>query len=264
MEEPAPYFRLAQLPRPGPDGTLPMRVYAAYADPKEQRPRVGVLLAGLGMNQADSLAAIRELPPDISLAVSPYAPAPSGLLAAARQAGHEVLVSIPMEPEGYPLNDEGNMALRTTLPEMENRHRLEWSLSRLRGYVGATGALGALHGERFGGVPELMAPVLDQLAQRGLLYIDPRPGAPAPPGVVGRSVDLVLDAPGNGGMEAALERLERLAREHGSALGLISLSPAAIEALSVWTRALDSKQLALTPVSALAATPPGAQKAGTP
>lgn len=258
LEEPAPDFPGTLLPRRANDGRAPMQVYAAYADPAELRPRVGVLLAGLGMNEADSLAAIRELPAAVSLAVSPYAADPAPLLAAARAAGHEVLLGIPMEPQGYPLNDEGSEALLTSLPQQENLRRLEWSLSRLRGYAGATAALGALRGARFAGTPELMGPVLHELAARGLFYIDPRPGAPPPPGVVGRSADVDLDAAASGGVEAGLERLARHAREHGSALGIIAITPAAIEALAVWAHSLDAGQIALVPVSALAAAPKSA------
>lgn len=267
LEGPAPDFPGAMLPRRANDGRAPMQFYAAYADPAEQRPRVAVLLAGLGMNQADSLAAIRDLPAAVSLSVSPYAADPAPLLAAARAAGHEVLLGIPMEPQGYPLNDEGSEALLTSLPEQENMRRLEWSLSRLRGYAGATAALGALRGERFAGAPELMGPVLHDLAARGLFYIDPRPGAPPPPGVVGRSADVNLDATASGGVEAALERLARHAREHGSALGIIAITPAATEALAVWAHSLDAGQIALVPVSALAAAPKTASpttKAATP
>ena len=52
---------------------MPMQVYAAGFDSSSRRPRVGVLLAGIGLNQADSEAAIRLLPGGVTLAVSPYA-----------------------------------------------------------------------------------------------------------------------------------------------------------------------------------------------
>ena len=63
------------------------------------------------------------------------------------------------------------------LPPEQNRQRLEWALSRMAGYVGATGALGTTRGERFAALPDQMNPVLTELAKRGLLYVDSRPGA---------------------------------------------------------------------------------------
>ena len=63
---------------------MPMQVYAAGFDSSTRRPRVGLLLAGVGLNQADSEAAIRSLPGGVTLAISPYAQNAAKLLSAAR------------------------------------------------------------------------------------------------------------------------------------------------------------------------------------
>ena len=49
------------LPRIAPDGRAPMQAYAAGFDPDSRRPRAALLLAGIGMNAAESDAAIRTL-----------------------------------------------------------------------------------------------------------------------------------------------------------------------------------------------------------
>ena len=165
------------LPRIATDGRMPMQVYAAGFDATSRRPRVGLILAGVELNQADSAAAIRDLPGGVTLAFSPYAENPARLLATARLAEHEYLLAIPMEPQGYPLSDPGPQALMTNLTLEQNRERLEWALSRFAGYVGTTSALGGMRGERFAGLPEQMELVASVLARRGLLYIDARPGA---------------------------------------------------------------------------------------
>ena len=132
-----------------------MAVYAAGFDPTSTRPRVGILIAGIGMSEADSLAAIKDLPAGVTLAISPYASNIGHLLDVARMTEHEYLLSIPMEPQGYPVNDpDDRHALMTSLPPAENLDRLRWVLSRLTGYVGVTNALGQMHGERLAGVPE--------------------------------------------------------------------------------------------------------------
>ena len=76
LQEPAPDFRGEMLPRIAPDGRMPMQVYAAAFDPTDKRPRVAVLLAGIGMAEIFSEEAIRATPPAISLAFSPYARRP--------------------------------------------------------------------------------------------------------------------------------------------------------------------------------------------
>ena len=66
------------VPRIGPDGRLPMQVYAGGFDRSDPRPRVALLLAGVGTNEADSEEAIRTLPGGITLAFSPYGARPGG------------------------------------------------------------------------------------------------------------------------------------------------------------------------------------------
>ena len=257
LQEPAPDFRGEMLPRIAPDGRMPMQVYAAAFDPTDKRPRVAVLLAGIGMAEIFSEEAIRATPPAISLAFSPYARRPARLLEVARAIGHETLVSIPMEPLGYPLNDAGTRSLLTGLPPAKNHERLEWTLSRIAGYVGATAAMSGLRGERFG-ASEQMNPVLDELAARGLLYVDPRPVAMRPgspssarPGL--RVADLVIDDPPvRLDIEVKLARLEQVARDRGSALGVAGTAgPVLVERLTAWTATLASRGIALVPVSAL-------------
>jgi uncharacterized protein len=263
LQEPVGGNQSDLVPRVADDGRMPMQVYAAGFDASTRRPRVGLLLAGVGLNQADSEAAIRTLPGGITLAFSPYAADPAKLLAAARMAEHEYLLSIPMEPQGFPLNDPGSKALMTSLPPEQNHQRLEWALSRIAGYVGTTGALGSLRGERFASLPEQVNPVLAELARRGLLYVDARQGAAPLPFAWGRAIDLVIDEPpAAADIDDKLGRLVRLARDKGSALGLATVvRPVTTARIAAWSNGLASDGLALAPVSALARPPPAAKPA---
>ncbi|HJS87808.1 MAG TPA: divergent polysaccharide deacetylase family protein [Acetobacteraceae bacterium] len=245
------------LPRIAPDGRAPMAVYAGGFASSIQMPRVGLVLAGIGLDHAGSEAAAKALPAGVTLAVSPYASNLDPLLAEIRRAGHEYLLSIPMEPPGFPLNNPGDRALMAALPLEENAQRLDWVLSRTSGYVGVTGALGRLRGERFAADAEQMGPVLRSIAGRGLLYVDPRPDAAKLPSVWSRHVDLVLDDLGSASaIDAQLAELSRMAREHGSALGLAgTVRPVTVERIAAWTRQLAAQGIALAPVSALVEAP---------
>ncbi len=248
----------ATLPRIGAGGLMPMRAYAARFDAADPRPKVAVLLTGLGMAQSDSERAIDDLPAAVSLAFSPYAVDPGALEAAARANGHELLVSLPMEPAGYPLNDAGNEALLTGASAGQNQRRLLRALSACRGCVGVTAAMGGLMGERFAASPE-MPPVLHELASRGLLYVAPRPLAALPgadpattaPGE--RTADVILDEPPDSGAVASqLAALEKIAHDRGAAVGIAGPpNPATVGQLAAWAKSLAARGLALVPVSAL-------------
>jgi polysaccharide deacetylase 2 family uncharacterized protein YibQ len=249
----APDLPGAMIPRIGADGRQPMRVYAAGYDPSDRRPRIALLLSDIGMSGDDSAAAIATLPAAVSLAFSPYSDTPETLLAHARAAGHEILVSLPLEPQGAPLNDAGNQSLLTSASPSVNHRHLDWALSRIAGSVGATGAMGVLHGERFEGDAAQMTPVLRDLAADGLFYIDPLPhgGWSAP--AAGRTVDLVVDDPAlRTEIDAKLSDLERLAKENGAALGLVNEpAPVTVSRIAAWAAGLSQRGFVLVPVSAL-------------
>jgi hypothetical protein len=252
------------VPRIALDGRMPMQVYAAGFDRSSERPRVGLLLAGIGLNDAGSTAAIRDLPGGITLAISPYAGAPDRLLSLARLHEHEYLLSLPMEPLGFPNNDPGPHALMTSLPPPENLQRLTWLLSRLAGYAGVTSALGGLRGERFLAMNEELDPVLAALGGRGLYWVDTRPVQVSLPDVWSRSVDLVIDEPANqADIDAKLDALAKLAQDRGAALGLATAPrPLTVDRIAAWTNSLMARGLALAPVSALLRPP--ARKDATP
>ena len=253
----------APLPRIADDGRMPMQLYAAGFDGSSRRPRVGLVLAGIGLNTRLSDQAIRTLPGGVTLAVSPYAADPSHLLTEARMAEHEYLLSIPMEPESFPLNDAGDHALTTRASQEDNAQQLVWAMSRFAGYVGATGALGLTRGERFAAAPADMEPVLLALARRGLLYIDPRPAQQVPgrlPQVWSRQVDLVIDEPDDAAaIEQKLAALTRIALQKGSAVGLAgAVRPVTLERIAAWANGLAEQGVALAPVSALVHPPASA------
>jgi polysaccharide deacetylase 2 family uncharacterized protein YibQ len=254
----SPQFPDGRLPRIAADGRMPMQVYAGGFEPSDTRPRVGLLLAGLGQSDVYSDDASRLLPAGITFAISPYANQPDRLLGDVRARGHEYLVSLPMEPQGYPVNDAGPESLLSGATPTQNMLRLDWALTRFAGYVGATNALDGLRGERFTAAWTQLNPVLDELAARGLLFVDATPlSARTGPWDAGRipsrSVDVVIDEPAvRVEIERKLQSLEQIARDRGSALGLAGLPrPVTIDRIAAWTNSLAAHGIALAPVSVL-------------
>lgn len=259
--EPAQFNAPAKLPRIAPDHRTPMEVYAAGFDPTDKRPRIAILLAGIGQSSVDSDDALQALPPAVSFAMSPYVPNTEHLLADIRAKGHEMLISLPMEPQGYPVNDEGNRSMLIGSVASQNAQRLDWALSRMMGYVGATNALDGLRGERFSASSTQMQSVLEQLAARGLMYVDAAPDVSriqpdSVPGLVARRIDIAVDAIAvRNEIDWKLAQLEDIARDRGTALGLASLPrPVTVERIAAWAATLQQRGFALAPVSVVVRT----------
>jgi polysaccharide deacetylase 2 family uncharacterized protein YibQ len=224
------------------------------------KPRIAVVLTGLGLSNAQTTAAVQALPANVTFAFSPYGNDLQAWADQARAAGHEVLLELPMEPLNFPNDDPGPHTLLTSLPASENVERMTWVLDRFTGYVGVTSQLGG----RFTTQPEALKPILVELKKRGLLFLDTRaspdtvaPELAADAGLAHASNDVFLNEPtaARATLQAGLAELERLARERGSAIGIGYAYPVTMELLTGWARALEERGIELLPVSALARLP---------
>lgn len=244
------------LPVIAPDGREAWRVYARpFSDPY-QRPRIGILIAGLGMSQSATLTAVQQLPGAVSLGFNPYARKLQDWIDQARAAGHEVMLELPMEPVNYPDDDPGPHTLLTNLDANANLERTEWLLSRFTGYVGVTNYMGS----KFTTSPDALRPVLNGLQRRGLMFLDTRSSVHSVAGQVANEIGLVqavnnrfLDNKASrSAIDARLAELERIARASGSAIGIAFPYPVSIERIAAWAETLESRGLVLAPISNLA------------
>jgi len=213
-------------------------------------PLIAIVLTGLGRSQPDTLAAI-SLPAPLSLAFSPHARPFDTTLVAARAAGHEVLVDLPMEggagDSGAGDLGSGPGALLTLLDVPQNLQRLDDLLGRDEPLAGAV----VLGGERFLLADDLAAPVLARLAERGLLLVAPRlqdleaialPGAPL------LLADRRLGDDSAGG-ELLLAETERSALMTGSAVAVLPAAPEVLAELRRWSGSLAERGFVLVPAT---------------
>jgi uncharacterized protein len=114
-------------------------------------------------------------------------------------------------------------------------------------------------GSRFTSDAAGMMLVMEELKSRGLLFIDSRTTATSAGADVARRLgvptaardvflDNEADAPAIG---ERLRHLERVAREHGSAIAIGHPHDATIAALGKWIERLPQKGIVLVPVSAI-------------
>lgn len=119
-------------------------------------------------------------------------------------------------------------------------------MSRCQGYVGIANSMGA----RFTASEPAMAPILGDIAKRGLIYFDDAssPGSLATElsgannGAFAKA-DVVLDAvPVAVEIDNALFRLEAVAREAGAGIGIAAALSVSIDRISQWAKAAASRE----------------------
>jgi polysaccharide deacetylase 2 family uncharacterized protein YibQ len=251
-----PVAPIAGFYAPGPGGPLPIiaqdgRTPAqAYARPftPNGRPKVSLVIGGLGLNTRATRQAIETLRPEITLSFVVYAEGLQGWIDMARAHGHEVLLETPMEPMDYPDNDPGPYTLMADGQPPETVKKLEWILSRATGYFGLTNYLGS----RFLGSDAAYSAFANSVKGRGLAFIDDgsaaRRGGGMPRGTAERVIDDKVAGPA---IDQQLMALEGGALQRGQALGSGFAYPITLEKVALWANEVEQRGYQLAPASAL-------------
>ena len=158
------------IPKRSEDGRRAMDVYAREPDTTGNFgvARVVLIVGGMGVSQSATQQAIKMLPPSVVLAFAPYGNSLDRWMQAARKDGHELLLQLPMEPFGYPQNSPGPRTLVSNVSDDENIANLHWAMSRITNYVGVMNYQGA----KILAEPDALKPIFDEIADRGLLFVD--------------------------------------------------------------------------------------------
>ena len=243
------------------DGARAAQVYArpfmTGRDLKPGAPRIALVVTGMGLSQQATQTAINRLPGAVTLAFAPYGAELEKQAARAREAGHEIILQAPMEPFDA-VQAPGPHMLETSATPEQNIEHLHWLMSRFTGYVGVGNFLGA----KFTASDAALAPIVRETISRGLFFFDDGSStqsralalsASSGGGVV--RADVVLDSvQKSDAIEAALLKLEQIARQNGAAIGVVAGLPANVEQIARFARALEKRGVALTPLSSLATT----------
>jgi len=137
--------------------------------PSYQVGTIAIIVDDMGssLKEADELLSIGV---PITFSIIPGLQKVKGVAAAAKASGRDVMIHIPMEPQGYPKQRlEANGLLVAYSPD-ELVSRLEKLLEAVPDAVGANNHMGS----RFTEIEEKMSPVLGVLKKHGLFFIDSR------------------------------------------------------------------------------------------
>jgi polysaccharide deacetylase 2 family uncharacterized protein YibQ len=236
------------LPVVAADGRTPAQVYARpFQD--NGKPKIALVIGGLGLNAASTRKAIENLPPEITLSFVPYAEGLQGWIDLARANGHEVLLEIPMEPMDYPENDPGPYTLLAQSQPDDLNRRMEWLLSRGQGYFGVTNYLGG----RFLASDAAAGLFAGGVKKRGLAFLDDGQAARLQSaGLPRASADRVIDEQLSGeAIERQLQALEAVATDRGRAIGSGFAYPVTVQQVARWAEGLGRRGYQLAPASAM-------------
>ena len=228
--------------------------HAVSVDLSSDRPKIAVVIDDLGLSQSRTKATM-ALPGPLTMAFLPYANNLDSQTKDARDAGHELLVHIPMQPISDS-QDPGPKALRTDLTSDEMLRRLRSALASFDGYVGINNHMGS----KFTSDTKGMLVVLQELKRRGLMFLDSQTSNNSVAGDLAASLDMPNakrsvfidhDQDANS-VRRSLNQLEVTARHFGVAVGIGHPHRVTLDALAEWLPGLAERGFDLIPISAVA------------
>lgn len=217
-------------------------------------PMIAIVIDDLGLNRRGAYRSI-ALPAPLTLAFMTYAEGLDRMAAAARSAGHELLLHVPMQPRDRSY-DPGPNVLDTRLPITEVVRRLEWGLGRFEGFVGVNNHMGS----SFTSSPSAMNYVMRELRARGLLFLDSLttassagPKAARRAGVPYAVRDVFFDnTPDDpASIRRQLAKLEVIAKRRGYAVGIGHPHRQTLDELAKWLPEARRRGFTLVPISAI-------------
>lgn len=221
-------------------------------------PMIAVVIDDFGYNNSDVATGLIELDYPITISILPNTPHSTTMASAARRAGKEILVHIPMQPRGYPEVDPGEGALMADHTREQLLHRLGDALDDVPYAVGANNHMGSAFTSQH--IP--MRVVMGRLRDAGLYFLDSmttpesvgvsearRAGVP-----VARNrlfIDSPLDESGRIDVDSQMAELVEIAKKTGSAIGIGHPHPETLRALERALPELEREGIRLVFVSEL-------------
>ena len=217
-----------------------------------------IIIDDLGQNR-EAARRLLALPYSLTLSVLPHLRYSVETAEAARRAGHEVMLHLPMEPEAGSHVSPGEGEIRVGMNHREVDHILQSDLASVPYAAGANNHMGS----RATANPRLMAELMRSLADHHLYFVDSRTTA----------ASVALEAARQQGLPALyrsiflddtqsmpytidqLRQFERVLEDQGVAVAIGHPYPTTIAALTKFLPELERNGVQLVPVSRLLQLP---------
>jgi len=230
----------------------------ALKNPSSKKARIAIIIDDVGMNRAQSRAAIEIDNAPLTLAFLPYAPDIESLSIPALRNGHELLLHMPMEAMSskVPL---GPIAIKDDMTAEQIEQMLETAYGSFDGYVGLNNHMGSRATQNHAA----MKVVMQSLKDKGLFYVDSKTISSSIAADVAQQEglpfaerDVFLDhEDALAFSRGALKRLEKVALEKGAAIAIGHPKANTLTALREWIPTLEARGFEIVPVSQVLMTP---------
>lgn len=216
--------------------------------------RVAIVIDDLGY---DGRLARRflEIDAPLSFSVLPHGTFSKSIARRVHEAGRELLLHLPMEPKGYPEVNPGVGALLTGMTDAELVRALRQNLASLPSVKGVNNHMGS----KFCEYEQKLRPVMLELKNRGLFFVDSRTTSGTQAYRVAQQLkvpsaerNVFLDnIQSPRAVRGQLKRLIQLSRLKGEAIGIAHPHEVTLEVLKEDIPKLPSRGVELVPVSQL-------------
>jgi polysaccharide deacetylase 2 family uncharacterized protein YibQ len=228
-----------------------------YSKPTTQidlRPKVAIVIDDLGKENHISQELLHWDVP-LTFSVLPFMLHSKSIALEAHRQGKEVILHLPMEPQGYPKIQPGEGALLEEMDEERLLRQLSKDIEAIPYIKGVSNHMGS----RLMEDPEKMRIILSELKRRELFFLDSR----TTPQTVGlqtanslglRAMErsLFLDHSQNeDDVRKQLERLIHLSLSKGKAIGIGHPHPSTIKSLKEMIPKIQEKGIDIVPLSAV-------------
>jgi polysaccharide deacetylase 2 family uncharacterized protein YibQ len=243
------------LPKRGDKDVIPSKLYAHPFTRKPDQALLSFVVMNAGIDP-QAIGLLMALPPEVSVAYSPYARPASSYSEHVRATGHEVWTMLPTMNAAYPASDPGPMGIIARMPSEEIIRRTREVLAAIAGSVG----LVLPPDETVANQPNTLAAVLAEINARGLLMLSTNPS---------RNIDQISN---NAGMKQIIRRADLIidedateaeilsklagvvaaAKEKGEYVVMLSARPQKLKLLTEWLQKNPlAEPVVLAPLSAI-------------
>lgn len=153
------------------DGLTPFDAYKRPFEKKSDKPLLSIVFYDAGLSRKTTEGLLENFPPEVTFAFSPYSADLKLLGQVAREKGHEIWLTLPMETKNYPLDDPGPSTLLVNASVEKNDSRLKTVLASAQGYAGVVSQKDHVFKREDANVN----PSIQEIFSRGLAVLDSNP-----------------------------------------------------------------------------------------